>query len=100
MPATEFADLTIDPGREADFLAAVAGAVELFRKAEGCRGMRLDRIVERPGTFRLIVEWDSVAHHMEGFRNAPGFQDWRALAGPFFVATPVVEHTEPAVAGF
>lgn len=100
MPATEYADLTIDPAREADFLAAVARAVDLFRKAEGCRGMRLDRIVERPGTFRLIVEWDSVAHHMDGFRNSPGFQDWRALVGGFFAGGPVVVHTEPAVTGF
>ncbi len=100
MPVTEYADFTIDPAREAEFLAAVAQAVRFFRAATGCRAMRLDRVLERPGVFRLVVEWISLTDHTEGFRNSQGFQDWRALAGPYFVAPSVVEHTGPALAGF
>jgi hypothetical protein len=28
------------------------------------------------------------------FRNSDAFQTWRALAGPFFIEPPVVEHSE------
>lgn len=90
----EIAVLTADPARAADFEAAVARARPLFLAAPGCHGLRLDRVIEQPGTWHLVVAWESVAHHMEGFRSSPAFAEWRALAGPFFTAPPVVFHTE------
>lgn len=100
MPVTEYADFTIDPATEAAFLAAVTQAAPIFRAAKGCQSMRLDRVIERPGVFRLIVGWATLEDHTVGFRNSEGFTRWRALAGPFFVAPSVVEHTETAVSGF
>jgi quinol monooxygenase YgiN len=97
---TEYADFTIDPQKEPAFLEAVAKAAPIFRAAKGCQSMRLDRVIERSGVFRLIVTWATLADHTEGFRNSEGFAQWRALAGPFFVAPSVVEHTETAVMGF
>jgi quinol monooxygenase YgiN len=91
---TEIAQIRIDPARAADFEAAVAKAAAVFQTAEGCHGMRLDRIVEDPAEYRLLVDWESVEHHMNTFRNSDDFQIWRGLAGPFFVAPPVVVHSE------
>lgn len=96
----EVAQLTIDPAREADFLQAVQAAVPIFRAATGCRGMRLERVIETPGLYRLIVLWETLENHTVDFRGSQGFQDWRALAGPFFVQPPAVDHSELAVAGF
>jgi quinol monooxygenase YgiN len=90
---TEIAVLTIDPARAADFEAAVAQAAPAFRGALGCHGMSLERVVEDPARYRLVVQWDSVDHHMVTFRNSPAFQTWRGLAGPFFTAPPAVEHS-------
>ena len=42
----------------------------------------------------LFVEWPTIAHHMEGFRNSALFTQWRALLGPFFASPPAVEHFE------
>jgi quinol monooxygenase YgiN len=92
----EIAYITIDPANAAPFEAAVAAAAPVFQAAEGCRGMRLERVVEDAAQYRLSVDWDSVAHHMETFRQSEGFQQWRALAGPFFVGAPRVEHWERA----
>lgn len=91
---TEIAYLTIDPARAAEFEAAVAAAAPVFAAAKGCRSMRLERVAEDPAQYRLIVGWDSIEAHTEDFRNSAGFQEWRALAGPFFVAPPRVEHWE------
>lgn len=96
----ETAELTIDPAREGDFLAAVARAVPIFRAATGCRAMQLERVIEAPGTFRLIVLWETLEHHTVTFRASQGFADWRALAGPFFTAPPRVDHSAVAVPGF
>jgi quinol monooxygenase YgiN len=90
----EIAHIRIDPARAADFEAAVAEASAVFQTAEGCRGMRLERGIEDPAKYRLVVEWDSVEHHMVTFRNSAGFQTWRALAGPFFTTPPMVVHNE------
>ncbi len=93
---TEIAYLTIDPARAAEFEAAVALAAEHFAAAEGCHSMRLERVIEDPAQYRLVVGWQSVEAHMVTFRKSPGFARWRELAGPFFVAPPVVEHWQVA----
>jgi len=93
---TEIAYITIDPARAADFEAAVSAAAPHFRAADGCRAMRLERVVEDETLYRLSVDWDTVDHHMVTFRNSDGFQQWRSLAGPFFVEPPRVEHWDRA----
>lgn len=90
---TEIAHITIDPASAAEFEAAVARAVPAFRSAAGCRGMMLEREIEDPCRYRLVVTWDDVDAHLVGFRSSPGFQLWRDAAGPFFAAPPVVVHT-------
>jgi len=95
---TEIAFLTIDPANAEAFEAAVAKAAPVIRAAEGNGGVSLERVIEHPGQYRLMVRWLSVDHHMVTFRESAGFREWRALAGPFFIETPHVEHTQ-TVAG-
>ncbi|MEL1251047.1 antibiotic biosynthesis monooxygenase family protein [Aurantiacibacter gilvus] len=88
----EIAYITIDPAKAEEFEAAVRQAAPHFAAAEGCHGMRLERVHEDPAQYRLSVDWETVDHHMVTFRESEGFQQWRALAGPFFVEPPRVEH--------
>lgn len=97
---TEIAYITIDPARAAAFEAAVAEAAAAFRADQGCRSMRLERVVEDPAQYRLVVGWDSVEAHMVAFRESPNFTRWRELAGPFFAVPPRVEHWEVAGSHF
>lgn len=90
---TEIATIMIDPSRAAGFEAAVGEAAPVLRAA-GAHSMALERVIEEPGKYHLRVQWDSVDDHMVRFRQSEGFKAWRALAGPFFVGTPVVEHTD------
>ena len=96
----EVAELKIDPSREAEFLKAVEEAVPIFKAAKGCKSMRLEKVVEDGSVFRLHVLWQTLEDHTETFRNSEGFQSWRALAGPFFVEPPKVDHSAIAVEGF
>ena len=93
----EIAAIVIDPSRAADFEAAVAKARPLFEAARGCSSFALERVIEQPGAYRLVVGWESVDAHMVDFRASPEFQQWRSLAGPFFVEAPVVVHVETVV---
>lgn len=96
----EMAELTIDPTNAAAFEAAVAQAVPLFQSSSACLSFTLERTIERPGHYWLVVGWESVEAHMVDFRNTTAFADWRELVGAFFVETPAVIHVERAVAGF
>lgn len=96
----EIAELTIQPGTNAAFEAAVAQAVPLFQRARGCVSMRLDRTIERPDTYRLVIGWQTLEDHTVHFRGSDDFQAWRALVGGFFADAPKVEHIETVVPGF
>jgi heme-degrading monooxygenase HmoA len=44
------------------------------------------------GKYLLLVGWDSVAAHEEGFRQSAGYQEWKRLLHHFYQPFPVVEH--------
>ncbi len=91
---TEIALLTINPAQAADFEAAVAKAAPHFRVAKGCTGMALERVIENPSQYRLVVQWETLENHTRDFRESEDFKAWRALAGPFFAAPPTVDHSQ------
>ncbi|VXC00868.1 antibiotic biosynthesis monooxygenase family protein [Nocardioides sp. AX2bis] len=93
----EHALLPVRPGEEAAFEAALAEAVPLISAAPGFGSISVSRGVESPSTYLLLVEWDSVADHEEGFRGSPAYERWRALLHPFYDPFPVVEHFAPVV---
>ena len=89
----EIAEFTIKPGHEDQFVAAYREARPLLAATEGFRSARMTRGVESPSTFVLLIEWESLAAHIKGFRESDRFGQWRALIGPHFAADPKVFHT-------
>ncbi|HUZ20094.1 MAG TPA: antibiotic biosynthesis monooxygenase [Acidimicrobiales bacterium] len=97
---TEHAVIAVRPGTEEEFARAFEEeARPVIAAAPGVGGAQLLRGIERPSTFLLLVEWESVEAHMEAFRNSPAFSEWRRIVGPFFDGTPEVEHFRPAAEG-
>ena len=88
----EHAVLPVRPGQEADFEHAFATAKDIISAMPGFRGLTLSRCLERPGAYLLLVEWERLADHTEGFRGSPQYQQWRALLHSFYEPFPVVEH--------
>lgn len=88
----ETATITIIPGREDDFLAALEQAKAILAQAAGWRDIVVHRGIERPSTFLLAIHWETLADHTEGFRGSDLFTQWRATIGPFFAEPPSVEH--------
>ena len=88
----EHADLSIAPGKQAEFEEAIArGVATVIARSAGFRGSRVHKGIESPERYLLLIQWDSVQHHLD-FRAAPAFAQWRAIVGPFFTKPPVVEH--------
>ena len=96
----EIAQIDVKAGMETEFEANVAKAAPIFKRAKGCKGMELQRGIEKPSRYRLFVRWETLENHTVDFRNSPDFQEWRGLVGHCFATPPEVEHTALAVKGF
>ena len=92
---TEHALLSVTPGSEAAFEAALELALPIIRSAPGCRSASVSRGIESPSTYLLLVEWESVEAHTTGFRSSAAFQDWRGLLHHFYARPSDVEHFAP-----
>jgi heme-degrading monooxygenase HmoA len=91
----EHADIRIQPGQQAAFEAAIAlGVNSVVAKAQGFHGFKVNKSVESPERYLLMIYWDTLENHTVDFRQGPLFAQWRAIVGPFFAAAPVVEHFE------
>ncbi|HEV2633821.1 MAG TPA: antibiotic biosynthesis monooxygenase [Actinocrinis sp.] len=90
----EHAVFTVAPGDEAAFEEAFAVGHRSIAASPGYLWGRLIKQIETPGTFLLLVGWETLEHHTVGFRSSELFTAWRAAVGPFFAAPPVVEHYE------
>lgn len=90
----EHALLPVKPGQEADFESAFATAKSIIATMPGFGRLTLSRCVERSSTYLLLVEWDCLEDHTEGFRGSDQYQEWRALLHDFYEPFPIVEHYE------
>ena len=91
----EHAELSVTPGRQAEFEAAFRSAAPIISGSPGFRRLLLSRGLERENVYLLLVEWNGLEDHTEGFRGSPGYQEWRRLLHAFYDPFPVVEHFRP-----
>jgi heme-degrading monooxygenase HmoA len=90
----EHAVLDVRPGEVADFEAAFAVAKPLIAGAAGFRGLQLLRCMEQSHRFLLLVEWETLGDHVDGFRSSPAYHEWSSLLHQYYEPFPVVEHFE------
>jgi heme-degrading monooxygenase HmoA len=60
----------------------------------GYLGHELHRDIETPNHYLLLVRWEALEAHTEGFRGSARYQQWSALLHHFYESVPVVEHYE------
>ena len=91
----EVADIRIQPGRQADFDAAIVRGVRSeIAQAQGFLGYQVHKGIESPERYLLMIRWNTLEDHTVGFRESPAFARWRAIVGPLFAEPPRVEHFE------
>lgn len=89
----EIADIRIQPGQQAAFEEAIQRGLEtVIGRAKGYRGFKVNKGIESPERFILMIFWETLENHTVDFRGGPLFAEWRAIVGPFFAAPPTVEH--------
>lgn len=88
----EVAVLNVIPGREDEFLKAFSVAQDIISKMKGYISHQLKRCVEHTSRFILLVEWEKLTDHTEGFRGSEEYQEWKSLLHHFYDPFPTVEH--------
>ena len=89
----EFADIRIQPGQQSAFDEAIVRGIEtVISRAKGFRGYKVNKGIETPERYLLMIFWETLENHTVDFRGSAAFGEWRAIVGPFFAQPPQVEH--------
>jgi len=88
----EVATLDVKPGLEAEFEQAFDKAQKIIASMKGYRSHQLQRSIENDSRYILLVEWETLKDHTEGFRNSEEYQEWKAVLHHFYDPFPTVEH--------
>lgn len=93
----EHAVLQVIPGQEAEFEASFAVAKSIIASAGGFRSLRLLRCFEDASRYLLLVEWDTLEDHVDGFRGSSAYGEWRKLLHHYYDPFPTVDHYDVVV---
>lgn len=90
----EVAVLDVIPGREPQFEENFRLASHIISSRKGYAGHQLQRCIEQPNRYILLVNWESLEDHTIGFRQSADYQEWKKLLHEFYDPFPVVQHYE------
>ena len=90
----EVAILDVIPGKEKDFQSDFLKAQKIISSMSGYVEHELQRCIENPSRHILLVRWETLENHTEGFRRSPQYQVWRKLLHHYYDPFPEVEHYE------
>lgn len=88
----EHALLNVIPGMEEEFEKNFSIAREIIASSPGFISLELQRGIENPNTYLLLVQWETLEDHTIGFRESQLYQEWRKLLHHFYEPIPTVEH--------
>jgi len=93
----ELAVLRVRSGESVAFEGAFAQAQGIIAAMPGYGGHQLQRCLESPAKYVLLVHWQKLEDHTIGFRQSPQYQEWKRLLHHFYDPFPTVEHYEPVL---
>lgn len=88
----EVAILDVKLGKEDEFEVAFGKAQLIISSMQGYVSHQLQKCIENPGRYILLVNWQNIKDHTVGFRGSKGYDEWRKLLHHFYDPFPNVEH--------
>ncbi len=90
----EVARLDVIPGEEARFQDDFGRAQAIISSMQGYISHQLQRCIETPSRYILLVRWETLEDHTQGFRGSSEYQEWKNLLHHYYDPVPEVEHYE------
>ena len=88
----EVAPLSVRSGAETKFENAFRQAQAIIAAMPGYISHELQRCLERPSEYVLLVRWETLEAHEAGFRRSPEYAEWKRLLHHFYDPFPTVLH--------
>lgn len=88
----EVAILNIKLGLSDQFEQSFKKASAIISSMDGYIEHQLQKCIESPDQYILLVRWESIEHHEIGFRQSDQYQEWKSLLHHYYDPFPVVEH--------
>jgi len=95
----EVAILNVIPGQSAAFEQSFGQAQSIIASMQGYLSHQLQRCVEHPDKYILLVNWRRLEDHTIGFRQSAQYRQWKQLLHHFYDPFPTVEHFEGVFRG-
>lgn len=96
----EIAQIKVKPGHGQQFEGALSEGVPILQSFDGCHAVALHRGVDVEDCYMLLIEWDSVEHHLGAFVGSEPARALSALLAPHIAAKPVAIHSDLTGIGF
>jgi heme-degrading monooxygenase HmoA len=90
----EVALLSVRAGQIEAFERAFAAAQTIIASRDGYISHQLQKCIEVPNRYLLLVNWRCLEDHTIGFRQSSRYQEWSRLLHHFYDPFPTVEHFE------
>lgn len=88
----EHAILNVKSGQQVEFESSFAKAKQIISRMKGFNWLKLYRYHDESDQYLLLVEWQSVEDHTEGFRKSPQYQQWSSLLHSYYEPFPEVKY--------
>lgn len=88
----EVAILDVKLGQEKAFEATFNEAQNIISSMKGYISHQLQKCIENDQRYILLVNWETLEDHTEGFRGSKEYGKWSALLHDFYDPFPTVEH--------
>ncbi|MEM6320009.1 MAG: antibiotic biosynthesis monooxygenase [Bacteroidota bacterium] len=90
----EVAILKVKVGLANNFEADFAKASQYISTIDGYVNHSLQKCIETPNQYILLVNWETLEAHEVGFRQSAAYQEWKRLLHHYYHPFPKVEHYE------
>ena len=88
----EVAILNVKAGEEASFEATFAKAQSIIIGMNGYISHQLQKCIDDPSKYVLLVNWQTLEDHTIGFRESQPYKAWKEMLHHYYDPIPTVEH--------
>lgn len=93
----EHVHLQIKPEQSQAFEAAFEQAKAVIYPMSGLNAVQLIQNVTDQHRYILLIFWDRIEDHTEGFRQSTAYVEWKKLLHHFYDPMPTVEYYQPCM---
>ena len=93
----EHVHLQIKADQSTGFEQAFQQAKEIIHPMSGLNAVQLIKNTNDEHRYILMIFWDRLEDHTEGFRQSEAYQQWKTLLHPFYDPHPEVEYYQPCM---